>query len=69
MLTLWPELMRFFTIPEPIMPRPRKPKESFDASMFLFFNASDMLFMSIVGESLKHRRNVVRYDVIIKTTF
>lgn len=37
-MTLWPEFSRFFTIPDPMMPRPRKPNFSDDG--WTFFSLS-----------------------------
>lgn len=51
MFTLCPELIKFLTIPDPMMPNPKNPKDSVEASMFLFFKFSDTLFMSIFGVS------------------
>lgn len=48
-ITEWPELRRFLTIPEPIIPRPRNPNLSAEGSMFFCFNVCDTLSTSKGG--------------------
>jgi hypothetical protein len=50
-LTLCPELIRFMTTLDPILPSPIKPKAIEEAEMFLFFKSTDTLFKSSLGES------------------
>ncbi|CAH1102952.1 unnamed protein product [Psylliodes chrysocephalus] len=42
--TLCPELIKFLTIPLPIVPNPMNPKVSFEAKMSLVFNSSEIEF-------------------------
>ena len=52
-ITLWPELSRFLTIPEPIMPNPRKPNLSVDGWTFFSFRVWETRSTSSGGVSLK----------------
>jgi hypothetical protein len=48
-MTEWPELRRFFTMPDPIIPRPRNPNLSADGSMFFCFSVCETLSTSKGG--------------------
>jgi hypothetical protein len=48
-MTEWPELRRFFTIPDPMIPRPRNPNLSADGSMFFCFSVCETLSTSKGG--------------------
>ena len=50
-MTLWPELSRFLTMPEPMMPRPRKPNLSDDAVTFFSLSVCVMRSTSSGGVS------------------
>jgi hypothetical protein len=52
-MTECPELSRFLTIPEPIIPRPRNPNLRLDGLMFLSLRDSLMLVRSSEGVSWK----------------
>ena len=49
--TLWPELSRFLTIPEPMTPRPSTPKRSSEGWMFFCFRAAEGCSTSSGGVS------------------
>lgn len=49
--TRCPELIKFITTLDPILPRPMKPKAIDDAEIFLFFKSTETLFKSIFGDS------------------
>ena len=51
MVTWCPELIRFLTMPDPMMPSPRKPNFKSLGSMFFFFKVSETLDMSISSTS------------------
>lgn len=50
-MTVCPELIKFFTIPDPMMPSPRKPNLSDDGFMFFSFKVFETLERSKVGVS------------------
>lgn len=50
-VTVCPEFNKFFNIPQPILPKPRKPNFNFDGEIFFSFNVSETLVTSIGGSS------------------
>lgn len=54
-ITLWPLLIKFFTIPLPMMPSPRKPNFRFDGRMFFSLRVSDIVSRSKGGVTCEKR--------------
>jgi hypothetical protein len=64
-MTEWPELRRFFTIPDPIIPRPRNPNLSADGNMFFCFSVCETLSTS-KGGVIWHKKKAQIFKKIFK---
>jgi len=58
-ITLWPLLIKFFTIPLPIIPSPRKPNFRFDGRMFFSLRVWDIVSRSKGGVTCVKNRGLL----------
>lgn len=68
-ITLWPLLIKFFTIPLPMMPSPRKPNFRFDGRIFFSLRVFDIVSRSKGGVTCRKRWKNVTGTIFVQTIF